>query len=140
VITNSGSSEALDRLDQLWQMIEALELEDNFEIDLGDVAKLDYYTGLTFNIYVNGAAARIGSGGRYDELTAAFGKAEPAVGFVLDLDALTTALLARTQDSSLPQEPELKVSPTTNSDPRMLFREARTKRAEGERVLINFER
>ena len=140
VITNSGSSEALDRLDLVWQMIESLDLEDNFEIDLGDVAKLDYYTGLTFNIYVNGAAARIGSGGRYDGLTAAFGKAEPAVGFVLDLDALTTVLLARAQDPNLLQEPEPKVSPTTNTDPGLLFREARTKRAEGERVLINLER
>jgi ATP phosphoribosyltransferase regulatory subunit len=139
-ITNEGSSVALDRLDRLWQMIESLGLEDNFEIDLGDVAKLDYYTALTFNIYVNGAAARVGSGGRYDGLTAAFGKAEPAVGFVLDLDALTTVLLARTQDSSLAQEPELKATPVTNHDPRLLFREARTKRAEGERVLINFER
>jgi len=140
VITNAGSSEALDRLDRLWGMIESLGLENNFEIDLGDVAKLDYYTGLTFNIYVNGAAARIGSGGRYDGLTAAFGKAEPAVGFVLDLDALTTVLLARKEDSNIPQEPERKVSHTTNRDSSLLFREARKKRAEGERVLINFER
>ena len=48
-------------------------------------------------------------------------------------------LLARAQ-TNLPQEPERKVSPTTNSDPGMLFREARTKRAEGERVLINVGR
>lgn len=140
VITNAGSIEALDRLDRLWRMIESLDLEDHFEIDLGDVARLDYYTGLTFNIYVNGAAARIGSGGRYDGLTAAFGKAEPAVGFVLDLDALTTVLLARKADSNLQQEPERKVSDVTDSDPGLLFREAMKKRAEGERVLINFER
>lgn len=140
VITNAGSIEALDRLDRLWRMIESLDLEDHFEIDLGDVARLDYYTGLTFNIYVNGAAARIGSGGRYDGLTAAFGKAEPAVGFVLDLDALTTVLLARKADSNLQQEPERKVSGVTDSDPSLLFREAMKKRAVGERVLINFER
>lgn len=140
VITNAASTEALDCLDRLWRMIESLDLADHFEIDLGDVAKLDYYTGLTFNIYVNGAAARVGSGGRYDGLTAAFGKAEPAVGFVLDLDALTTVLLAHKADSNLPQEPERKMSRTTNSDPSLLFREARKKRADGERVLINFER
>ena len=140
VITNPASAEGLDRLDRLWQMIESLDLEDDFEIDLGDVAKLDYYTGLTFNIYASGAAARIGSGGRYDGLTAAFGRAEPAVGFVLDLDALTTVLLALTRDSNLPQEPEREVSPITNGDPGLLFRDARTKRAGGERVLINFER
>lgn len=140
MITNASSSEALERLDQLWQVIESLDVEHNFEIDLGDVAKLDYYTGLTFNIYVNGAAARIGSGGRYDGLTAAFGKAEPAVGFVLDLDALTTVLLARVGHPNLVQETERKVSPISNSDPGLLFREAMAKREEGERVLINLER
>jgi ATP phosphoribosyltransferase regulatory subunit len=139
-ITNAGPGEALDRLDRLWETIESLDLQDQFEIDLGDVAKLDYYTGLTFNIYVNGAAARIGSGGRYDGLTAAFGNAEPAVGFVLDLDALTAVLLARSQDGHFPQEPDRRLSHTTNSDPSLLFREAIKKRADGERVLINFER
>jgi ATP phosphoribosyltransferase regulatory subunit len=140
VITNAKSTEALDRIDLMWQMIESLGLEDHFEIDLGDVAKLDYYTGLTFNIYVEGAAARIGSGGRYDGLTAAFGKAEPAIGFVLDLDALTTVLLSRTQGPNLQHEPDRDVSPTTNTDTSLLFREARNNRAEGKRVLISFER
>jgi ATP phosphoribosyltransferase regulatory subunit len=139
-ITNAGPSEALDRLDRLWGMIESLDLEDQFEIDLGDVAKLDYYTGLTFNIYVKGASSRIGSGGRYDGLTAAFGNAEPAVGFVLDLDALTTVLLARAQDSNPLEQPDRRMLQETISDPSLVFREARKKRAEGERVLINFER
>lgn len=138
--SDSGAGEALDRLDRLWRMIEALDLADRFEIDLGDAARLDYYTGLTFNIYVNGAAARVGSGGRYDGLTSAFGLAEPAVGFVLDLDALTTVLLSRQADSSLPQEPVRKISHIGNGDPDLLFREARKKRAEGERVLVDFGR
>ena len=136
LIPNAGSREALDRLDSLWSMIESLDLADRFEIDLGDVARLDYYTGLTFNIYVNGAAARVGNGGRYDGLTAAFGKAEPAVGFVLDLDALTTVLLALEVDTRLPKESERQMSLVTDSDPTLLFCEARKKRAEGERVLI----
>jgi ATP phosphoribosyltransferase regulatory subunit len=140
VITNAASIEALDRLDQLWGMIESLDLAEHFEIDLGDVAKLDYYTGLTFSIYVNGAPSRVGSGGRYDGLTAAFGKAEPAVGFVLDLDALTTVLLASREDSNLASEPEPKMAAAIASEPSLLFREARKKRAEGERVLINLER
>ena len=81
-------------------MIESLGLADRFEIDLGDVSRLDYYTGLTFKIYVQGAGARVGSGGRYDRLTESFGRAEPAVGFVLDLDALTDVLMGRTEESN----------------------------------------
>ena len=140
VITNKRSVEALDRLDRLWRTVESLDLDKHFEIDLGDVAKLDYYTGVTFNIYVNGAAVKIGSGGRYDGLTAAFGKAEPAVGFVLDLDALTEVLLARAQNPDLSQVTEPSVSTMTGTDTSLLFRKARSKRAEGQRVLINFER
>jgi len=139
VITNGGSSEALDRLERLWPMIERLDLAKHFEIDLGDVAKLDYYTGLTFNIYVNGAAARVGSGGRYDGLTSAFGKSEPAVGFVLDLDALTTVLLTRNEDTNFPQDPERKAAHISNGDPSLLFSEAIEKRSTGERVLINLD-
>lgn len=136
VMQNVGSREALDRLDRLWGMIESLDLTDRFEIDLGDLARLDYYTGLTFNIYVNGAAARVGNGGRYDGLTAAFGKAEPAVGFVLDLDALTAVLLAREADARLPQGSERRASSIMNRDASLLFREARRKREDGERVRI----
>ena len=136
VISNADSSEALDRLDRLWTIIESLDLTARFEIDLGDVARLDYYTGLTFNVYVDGAAVRVGNGGRYDGLTAAFGKAEPAVGFVLDLDALTAVLLAQDADARQSHESGRQSSLTTNGDPSLLFREARRKRAEGERVFV----
>jgi len=56
------------------------------------VSGLDYYTGLLFKIYVEGAGSRGGLGGRYEQLTSAFGRAEPAVGFVVDLDALTEVI------------------------------------------------
>ena len=99
VISNEQSRAALDRLESLWNVIESLGLTNCFEIDFGDVARLDYYTGLTFKVYVTGAGSRVGSGGRYDGLTASFGKAEPAVGFVVDLDALTDVLRVRAKDS-----------------------------------------
>jgi ATP phosphoribosyltransferase regulatory subunit len=91
-ITNPRSLAALDSLDELWTEIESLGLEDSFEIDLGDVSSLDYYTGLSLKIFVHGAGASVGRGGRYDGLTGSFGRAEPAVGFVLNLDALTEVL------------------------------------------------
>jgi ATP phosphoribosyltransferase regulatory subunit len=89
VITNSRSIAALDALEDLWSEIESLGLQDSFEIDLGDVSSLDYYTGLSLKVFVHGAGASVGRGGRYDGLTGSFGRAEPAVGFVLNLDALT---------------------------------------------------
>ncbi len=98
-ITNARSIAALDSLEELWTEIEALGLENSFEIDLGDVSSLDYYTGLSLKIFVHGAGSSVGRGGRYDDLTGSFGRAEPAVGFLLNLDALTEVLArAGTQD------------------------------------------
>ena len=91
-ITNERSQAALDSLDELWTEIESLGLEDSFEIDLGDVSSLDYYTGLSLKVFIHGAGSSVGRGGRYDGLTGSFGRAEPAVGFVLNLDALTEVL------------------------------------------------
>ncbi len=142
VISNEQSSAALDRLDSLWTVIDSLGLTDCFEIDFGDVARLDYYTGLTFKIYVNGAGYRVGSGGRYDGLTASFGKAESAVGFVLDLDALTDVLRVRAKDlsaASTPQPKKLEL-PDDDGDPRdpsALFLKALERRAKGERVSLS---
>ncbi|HVF21737.1 MAG TPA: ATP phosphoribosyltransferase regulatory subunit [Pyrinomonadaceae bacterium] len=92
VITNARSVAALNALEELWTAIESHGLEDAFEIDLGDVSSLDYYTGLSLKIFVHGAGSSVGRGGRYDGLTGSFGRAEPAVGFVLNLDALTEVL------------------------------------------------
>src|ERR1700674_2327528 len=142
VISNEQSRAALDRLESLWNVIESLGLTNSFEIDLGDVARLDYYTGLTFKIYVNGAGYRVGSGGRYDGLTASFGKAEPAVGFVLDLEALTDVLGMRAKDlpkARKPQPETLEVADNagfarSSEDPSAPFIRALDRRAKGGRV------
>jgi ATP phosphoribosyltransferase regulatory subunit len=136
LITNARSSAALDRLENLWRIIESLGLTDQFEIDLGDVSRLDYYTGLTFKVYVEDAGARVGSGGRYDNLTANFGKSEPAVGFVVDLDALAGLLLPRDSGAMLAAQSEGKARCVIDHDLAALFGEAIERRARGERVVI----
>ena len=95
VITNARSVAALDSLEELWTAIESLGLAGCFEIDLSDVSSLDYYTGLSLKVFVHGAGMSVGRGGRYDGLTGNFGRPEPAVGFVLNLDALTEVLARR---------------------------------------------
>jgi ATP phosphoribosyltransferase regulatory subunit len=136
IITNARSRAALDRLESLWRIIESLALADHFEIDLGDVSRLDYYTGLTFKVYIEGAGARVGSGGRYDNLTANFGKSEPAVGFVLDLDALAGLLLSGNNGAMLTEQSERKVQSVVDNDLSALFCEAIERRARDERVVI----
>lgn len=131
ILTNDRSRAALDELERLLTAVETLGLGRGFSVDLSDVSGLDYYTGLVFKIYVDGAGARVGGGGRYDELTANFGRREPAIGFMLDLDALTDILARRdfeTQNSS--------AAPATiaGEDVTERFREARQRRARGERI------
>ena len=95
VIKNTRSVAALDSLERLWNALADLGLANHFEIDLSDVSSLDYYTGLSLKVFVHGAGTSVGRGGRYDGLTGNFGRAEPAVGFVLNLDALTEVLARR---------------------------------------------
>jgi len=135
--SNSESNAALDRLEALWNVIESLKWQDRFEIDLGDVARLDYYTGLTFKIYVRDAGTKVGSGGRYDGLTASFGRTEPAVGFVLDVDALTELPLLRQIDGSDQTDAARRPAGANVAE---LFRDAVAKRQQGERVILTLQR
>jgi ATP phosphoribosyltransferase regulatory subunit len=134
VITNPRSVAALDRLRQTWETIEALGLTNSFEIDLGDVSALDYYTGVLFKVYVRGAGNRVGRGGRYDRLTATFGRAERAIGFVLDLDALTD-VIARA-DSNISCRESGGSADIDARDPIGGLRDALQRRAKDERVRL----
>jgi ATP phosphoribosyltransferase regulatory subunit len=135
VMTNHRSLSALDSLECLRNMIDTLGLSESFEIDFGDLSRLDYYTGLTFKIYVTGMGVLIGSGGRYDELTSNFGLPEPSVGFVLDLDSLVEALsLKNNAFRELLHRNPLRVE--ANNLP-ALFSEARQRRSNGERIRIS---
>ena len=138
VITNARSCAALDRLENLWRAIESLGLAPHFEIDLGDVSHLDYYTGLTFKIYVENIGGRAGGGGRYDNLTAKFGKAEPAVGFVLEVDALAELWAGKTLRAVSPTH-ECVAFESENNDVSAVFRAAIERRRSNQRVLINHE-
>jgi ATP phosphoribosyltransferase regulatory subunit len=138
LLTNEQSSAALDELEEVWGVVESLGIAEGFSVDLTDVSGLDYYTGLVFKIYVEGAGARVGSGGRYDDLTANFGRREPAVGFVLDLDALTE-LLARGGDFESQHGRGETASTVEAADTTERFREARRRRARGERIRIKDE-
>jgi ATP phosphoribosyltransferase regulatory subunit len=68
------------------------EVAGRIIFDLGLVRSLGYYTGAVFQVYDPAHGVPIGSGGRYDELLAGFGRPLPAVGFALNVEALHIAL------------------------------------------------
>ncbi len=67
------------------QALEALGLKDRFRVDLSEVGRHDYYTGLVFQVYQPGLGEALATGGRYDKLLARFGLDSPSVGFSLHL-------------------------------------------------------
>jgi ATP phosphoribosyltransferase regulatory subunit len=61
--------------------------------DFGLLRSLGYYTGAVFQIYDPAHGEPLGSGGRYDELLAKFGRPLPAVGFALNVESVHVALM-----------------------------------------------
>ena len=135
VITNARSRAALESLAQTWSAIEALGLGESFEIDLGDVSGLDYYTGLLCKVYVRGSGVRAGRGGRYDGLTSKFGRPEAATGFVLDLDELTRVLEGT--EFQIERKPAALVE-ISLADTESTFQEALRRRSENQQVRLMF--
>jgi histidyl-tRNA synthetase len=74
-----------------------------YEIDIASIRGFEYYTGVIFQILVNGEI--VGSGGRYDALISAMGnKQTPASGFALYVDLLMQTIKIKTlSKSSLPK-------------------------------------
>lgn len=135
VLRNERSRAAVEQLASIYATLDALGLSEHFDIDLGDAGGLEYYTGLTFKVYVPGCGAEIGGGGRYDHLLASFGSPEPAVGFSLSLDALAAALAHRRAEIAPPGGNGNELV-ALDGDYAKAFRRARELRAEGKRVKV----
>lgn len=83
--TTGAVRQALDDLIARAELLETLGLGSRFRIDLSEVGRQDYYTGLVFQVYQPGLGDALASGGRYDKLLARFGLDSPSVGFSLHL-------------------------------------------------------
>lgn len=84
--------EAVSYLESLYQVLDAAGLSDRVRFDLGLFQSIEYYTGMMFRGYGQGAGSSVLSGGRYDKLIGHFGKDMPATGFSLDISAVTDCL------------------------------------------------
>lgn len=61
-------------------------------VDLADVDGYGYHSGVKFALYAEGWRDALVRGGRYDDVSQAFGRARPATGFSLDLRKLAARL------------------------------------------------
>ncbi|MDE7365538.1 MAG: ATP phosphoribosyltransferase regulatory subunit [Ruminococcus sp.] len=89
-IPDENVKRILDELRDIYVSVAELCGNDgNITVDLGLVNKTDYYTGLIIKGYLKGHGEEVISGGRYDKLIAEFGYDVPAVGFAVNVDAIS---------------------------------------------------
>ena len=82
----------LEELKGLLKIIEANALSEFVEVDLSLARGLEYYTGIVFEVVVEGCPS-VGGGGRYDKLVEAYGGSPTAcVGLSFGIDRLLSIL------------------------------------------------
>lgn len=92
LVNNERSLQAVERLEELYQVLCEYGVEKYISFDLGLLSKYNYYTGVVFKAYTYGVGDAVAKGGRYDHLLEHFGKSAPAIGFALVVDDLLEAL------------------------------------------------
>jgi ATP phosphoribosyltransferase regulatory subunit len=83
-----NSNNCLDHLEAIVEEIEEKQ-EVNLHIDLGEIQGFKYHNGIVFSAYSNSAGYVLAKGGRYDGLRKSSDQDRPAVGFDLDLIAVS---------------------------------------------------
>ncbi|MBE0600645.1 MAG: ATP phosphoribosyltransferase regulatory subunit [Firmicutes bacterium] len=89
------TGEALAELKALYETLAADGAADMLRLDFSMLNELDYYNGIVFQGYVQGAPRAVLSGGRYDLLMRRFGKEADGIGFAVYLDELSRSLSDR---------------------------------------------
>lgn len=98
---NQRSLAAIERLYDLYAVLEMYGVSDYISFDLSMLSKYHYYTGITFQAFAYGVGEPVCKGGRYDNLLAKFGKDFPAIGAVIVTDVLLNALRAQNAEKTL---------------------------------------
>ncbi|MDI3257866.1 MAG: ATP phosphoribosyltransferase regulatory subunit [Kyrpidia sp.] len=89
---HSRALDSLDRLRELWAIIELYGVAGRVQIDLSLMLDLSYYTGMIFEGYASGVGFPVCAGGRYDDLLERFGRRAPATGFMIGVERVLDAL------------------------------------------------
>lgn len=131
---NERSLNAISRLEKLYQVLCGYGVEKYVSFDLGMLSKYNYYTGVIFKVYTYGVGDAIAKGGRYDRLLGYFGKEAPAIGFVVVIDDLLSAL--GRQKNTFKAEDDLKVLSYTPDNYEIKLSEAKGLRKNGIKVAL----
>lgn len=92
---SGGENESSVRLREIYALLEETGIEKHFTLDPSITRGLDYYTGIVYETFLEGAEAigSVCSGGRYNNLASLYTKENlPGVGSSIGLDRLIAAL------------------------------------------------
>lgn len=91
-LRNTAARRALDELERVVERLESVGLGDRIAIDLGDLRRHSYYTGVSMTLLAEGPGEPLGMGGRYDDLLGRYDAPAPATGFAFEVDNVSWAL------------------------------------------------
>lgn len=91
-LRNAAAKRALDELERVVDRLETAGLGDRVAIDLSDLRRQSYYTGVSMTLLAEGPGEPLGLGGRYDHLLGRYDAPAPATGFAFEVDNVLWAL------------------------------------------------
>lgn len=103
---DAQAKSALEELAAVVRLLDSVGgLKRGVLIDLGEVRRFDYYSGVMFKLYHPEVGDDLGGGGRYDRLFDRYGMDVPAVGLGLDIARVTDALPRKDLNGEAPPQP-----------------------------------
>lgn len=136
LVKNERSIKAIERLEQLYEILKTYGVEEYVSFDLSMLSKYNYYTGVVFKAFTYGKGTPVCKGGRYNNLLATFGKNAPAVGFVAIVDDICDAVRSNGIKEHEVHIIALEFKSGNKKDFEEKFAEASKLRAEGKNVVL----
>lgn len=135
------SSEPLEELQRVVDLFMTQSIGDtSIQVDLGLTRPLGYYTGIVFELYLDGDNLEaVGGGGRYDSLVRALGGDQdvPALGFAYTLEHLVACLPQARNDAIDDANSRVLVVPETAGDFTSATQYADSLRAQGLTAIVD---
>lgn len=91
----------IKEIEGVLSLLDEFDLNCEINVDLGELRGFNYYTGVTFEIFLPQASSSLVRGGRYDELVGKYGYDCSATGFAIDIEALLDVAGTHSENSQI---------------------------------------